>query len=67
MFVDKRLGEYNSNVSLEEKMLKRFALEQQVWQTAGRYLRPPFHTEAQGEGSFRGSVGTGSLGTLGGP
>ncbi|ELK06562.1 Nucleolar protein 14 [Pteropus alecto] len=29
VFVDKRLGEYNSNVSLEEKMLKRFALEQQ--------------------------------------
>ncbi|XP_016014730.2 nucleolar protein 14 [Rousettus aegyptiacus] len=29
VFVDKRFGEYNSNISLEEKMLKRFALEQQ--------------------------------------
>lgn len=29
VFVDKRFGEYNSNISLEEKMLKRFTLEQQ--------------------------------------
>lgn len=62
MFVDKRFGEYNSNVSLEEKMLKRFALEQQVRRTVGRYLR-----QAQGGGGLPGSVGTGSLGALGGP
>nr|XP_018880726.3 nucleolar protein 14 [Gorilla gorilla gorilla]XP_055240361.1 nucleolar protein 14 [Gorilla gorilla gorilla] len=29
VFRDKRLGEYNSNMSPEEKMVKRFALEQQ--------------------------------------
>ncbi|XP_006893679.1 PREDICTED: nucleolar protein 14 [Elephantulus edwardii] len=29
VFRDKRFGEYNSNLSLEEKMMKRFALEQQ--------------------------------------
>lgn len=49
VFVDKRFGEYNSNISLEEKMLKRFALEQQVWQTVGRYLRLPFHAEVKHE------------------
>jgi hypothetical protein len=31
VFTDKRFGEYNSNISPEEKMMKRFALEQQVW------------------------------------
>lgn len=30
VFVDKRLGEYNSSLSAEEKMMRRFALEQQV-------------------------------------
>ena len=30
MFRDKRFGEYNSSISPEEKMMKRFALEQQV-------------------------------------
>ncbi|CAO2640222.1 Nucleolar protein 14 [Lemmus lemmus] len=29
VFSDKRFGEYNSNISPEEKMMKRFALEQQ--------------------------------------
>ncbi|XP_061047879.1 nucleolar protein 14 [Eubalaena glacialis] len=29
VFRDKRFGEYNSNISPEEKMMKRFALEQQ--------------------------------------
>ncbi|XP_045429957.1 nucleolar protein 14 isoform X2 [Pipistrellus kuhlii] len=29
VFVDKRFGEYNSSLSAEEKMLRRFALEQQ--------------------------------------
>lgn len=29
VFMDKRIGEYNSNISPEEKMMKRFALEQQ--------------------------------------
>uniref|UniRef100_A0A8C4PG08 NOP14 nucleolar protein n=1 Tax=Equus asinus asinus TaxID=83772 RepID=A0A8C4PG08_EQUAS len=29
VFTDKRFGEYNSNISPEEKMMKRFALEQQ--------------------------------------
>ncbi|XP_059532823.1 nucleolar protein 14 [Myotis daubentonii] len=29
VFIDKRLGEYNSHVSAEEKMMRRFALEQQ--------------------------------------
>ncbi|KAM6150778.1 nucleolar protein 14 isoform 2-T2 [Erethizon dorsatum] len=29
VFKDKRFGEYNSNISPEEKMMKRFALEQQ--------------------------------------
>ncbi|XP_021499370.1 nucleolar protein 14 [Meriones unguiculatus] len=29
IFTDKRFGEYNSNISPEEKMMKRFALEQQ--------------------------------------
>uniref|UniRef100_A0A8C5UU01 NOP14 nucleolar protein n=1 Tax=Microcebus murinus TaxID=30608 RepID=A0A8C5UU01_MICMU len=29
VFRDKRFGEYNSNISAEEKMMKRFALEQQ--------------------------------------
>lgn len=29
VFADKRFGEYNSNISPEEKMMKRFALEQQ--------------------------------------
>lgn len=36
MFADKRFGEYNSNISPEEKMMKRFALEQQVWKKNGR-------------------------------
>lgn len=29
VFLDKRFGEYNSNISAEEKMMRRFALEQQ--------------------------------------
>ncbi|XP_036130896.1 nucleolar protein 14 [Molossus molossus] len=29
VFLDKRFGEYNSNISAEEKMTRRFALEQQ--------------------------------------
>ncbi|GAB1289569.1 Nucleolar protein 14 [Apodemus speciosus] len=29
VFTDRRFGEYNSNISPEEKMMKRFALEQQ--------------------------------------
>lgn len=36
MFTDKRFGEYNSNISPEEKMMKRFALEQQVWKNWGQ-------------------------------
>lgn len=47
VFVDKRFGEYNSNLSVEEKMLKRFALEQQVWPTVGRCLQLPLHTEVK--------------------
>lgn len=35
VFLDKRLGEYNSNISAEEKMMRRFALEQQVWTPGG--------------------------------
>ena len=31
IFIDKRFGEYDENISLEEKMLKRFATEKQVW------------------------------------
>lgn len=29
VFIDKRFGEYNSHISAEEKMMRRFALEQQ--------------------------------------
>ena len=29
-FVDKRFGEYDNDMSLEERMLKRFTLEKQV-------------------------------------
>lgn len=35
VFMDKRFGEYNSSMSAEEKMARRFALEQQVWRRWG--------------------------------
>lgn len=35
VFIDKRFGEYNSHISAEEKMMRRFALEQQVWRQWG--------------------------------
>lgn len=30
MFKDKRIGEYNTTISPEEKMIRRFTLERQV-------------------------------------
>lgn len=40
VFLDKRLGEYERGLSAEEKMLRRFALEQQVCgERSGRRLR----------------------------
>lgn len=43
VFADKRFGEYSSSMSPEEKMLRRFALEQQVCASGrrGDRLRPP--------------------------
>lgn len=41
MFRDKRFGEYNSSISPEEKMVKRFALEQQVGETGEGALLSP--------------------------
>lgn len=35
VFADKRLGEYDSGISPEDRMLKRFSLEQQVCQQLG--------------------------------
>ena len=31
MFIDRRFGEYDEKMSLEEKMLKRFTMEKKVW------------------------------------
>lgn len=54
VFRDKRFGEYNSSMSPEEKMMKRFALEQQVWkETGGGFLLYIAQgSQAQGEGWF---------------
>ena len=30
LFIDRRFGEYDENLSLEEKMMKRFTLEKKV-------------------------------------
>lgn len=47
VFIDKRFGEYNSSISAEEKMMRRFALEQQVrrqWRAACTFTCAPAGT-----------------------
>lgn len=52
LFIDKRLGEYNSSISAEEKMMRRFALEQQV-----RHMPAGAQGGPWGRGRSRGAAG----------
>lgn len=31
MFIDRRFGEYDEKMTLEDKMMKRFTIEKKVW------------------------------------
>jgi len=31
MFIDRRFGEYDEKMTLEDKMMKRFTMEKKVW------------------------------------
>ena len=41
-FVDKRFGEADQDLSVEDKMLQRFALEKQVWLCINTPGKPMF-------------------------